>query len=242
MQTSIYVGLSAQRAMLREIDSIAQNVANVGTVGFKGETMKFSAIPVATAGETTSYPDLGRIFPIQASGRHNKTGNPLDVAIVGKGYMAVDGGSGQIYTRDGRMTMTPAGALVTLSGAAVLDAGGAPIVLDPSAPSPQITRDGMITQAGRQIGAIGLYNLDPNANITRVGNASFSSDIPAQPILEFSADGFAQGYTEDSNVDGIGAMTRLISVQRMFEGLTSAMSATENSTTDMIKSLGPQGA
>ena len=121
------------------------------------------------------------------------TGNPLDVAVQGDGWFAVQSNGQTVYTRDGRMPMTETGGLVSMTGAPVLDAAGAPIQLDPSAGPPSITRDGMISQDGRQIGAIGLFSLDPDAKLTRAGNSGFTSDKAAQPMLDFTANGVVQG-------------------------------------------------
>jgi flagellar basal-body rod protein FlgF len=125
-----------------------------------------------------------------------------------------------------------------MTGAPILDVSGGPIQLDPSAGPPEITRDGMISQAGRQLGAVGLFSLDPNAKLTRAGTSGFTTDKPAQPVLDFAANGVAQGFVEGANVDPVTEMTRLITITRNFDGVTNGVTQTESSLTDAIKTLG----
>ena len=147
-------------------------------------------------------------------------------------------GGQSVYTRDGRMTMNESGSLTSLTGAPVLDVSGSPLQLDPSAGPPEITRDGMISQAGRQVGAVGLFSLDPNAKLTRAGTSGFTSDKAALPILDFAANGVAQGFVEGANADPVTEMTRLITITRNFDGVTNGVTQTESSLTDAIKTLG----
>jgi flagellar basal-body rod protein FlgF len=96
----------------------------------------------------------------------------------------------------------------------------------------------MITQAGRQVSAIGLFDLDPDATLTRAGTSGFTSDKPAQPVLDFNANSVVQGAIEGSNIDPIREMTRLIEVTRTFDGVTNEVTQTEGSLQDAIKTLG----
>jgi flagellar basal-body rod protein FlgF len=96
----------------------------------------------------------------------------------------------------------------------------------------------MISQSGRQFGAIGLFSLDPSAKLTRAGNSGFTSDKAAQPILDFASNGVVQGVVEGANVDPVTEMTRLITVTRNFDGVTNGVTQTESSLTDAIKTLG----
>jgi len=167
-----------------------------------------------------------------------KTNNPFDVALQGDGWMAIRTQSGVAYTRDGRMRMADTGALETLIGNPVLDAGGAPIVLNPAGGTPTIGGDGMISQDGRQLGAIGLFQIDPQANLARAENSGVVPDKPPTPILDFTKNGVVQGYVEGANVNPIEQMTKLISLTRDFDGVNSEVTQTESSLQDAIKTLG----
>jgi flagellar basal-body rod protein FlgF len=151
--------------------------------------------------------------------------------------MAIRTQSGIAYTRDGRMRMSENGALETLTGNAVLDAGGAPIVLNPTGSTPNIGGDGMISQDGRELGAIGLFSIDSQANLVRTENSGVIPDKPATPILDFTQNGVAQGFVEGANVNPIEEMTKLISLTRNFDGVNSVVTQTESSMQDAIKSL-----
>jgi flagellar basal-body rod protein FlgF len=125
-----------------------------------------------------------------------------------------------------------------LNGHAILDAGGAPILLDPNAGPPEIANDGMITQRGRQVGAIGLFSLDLSGTYSRYENSGIVPKNPAAPILSFTTDGFVQGFTEQSNVNAVTEMTRLIMVTRAFESVAAAIGDSESSIKNAIQSLG----
>lgn len=238
MQNGLYVSLSAQVSLERRLETIANNVANMNTVGFRGEGVRFAA-EVARAGDSAlSYVSPGNSYISRAAGASEKTNNPFDVAIQGDGWFGISTAAGTAYTRDGRMRMAESGALETLNGNAVLDAGGAPIVLDAAGGTPTIGGDGMITQDGRQLGAIGLFEIDPQANLARAENSGVIPDKPATAILDFTKNGIVQGYVEGSNVNPINEMTKLITVTRSFDGVNSEVTQTESSLQDAIKSLG----
>jgi len=239
MQNGLYVSLSAQISLERRLDTIAANIANANTPGYRVDGVTFAA-ELAKAGDSkVSFVSEGDGYISRSSGPLIPTSNPLDMAIQGEGWFAVKAaGGGTIYTRDGRLTMDESGGLVSLTGAAVLDAAGAPIQLDPTAGAPAIERDGMVTQKGRQIGAIGLFSLPETAKLTRAGTSGFLSDKPGNPILDFSANGIVQGAIEGANVDPVREMTRLIEVTRTFDGVQNGVTQTENSLQDAIKTLG----
>ena len=238
MQNGLYVALSAQVALERRLDTISANVANMNTVGYRADGISFEA-QLAKAGDNKlAYVSSGSDFISRKSGALVKTDNPLDVAVQGDGWFAVNANGSTIYTRDGRMRMTETGALTDLNGAPILDAGGAPIQLDPAGGAPSISGDGMITQQGKQTGAIGLFALDDGAQLTRAGHSGFTSSKPGAPILDFTQNGIVQGAVEGANVNPIEEMTKLIQVTRNFDSVANEVTQTESSVTDAIKSLG----
>jgi flagellar basal-body rod protein FlgF len=238
MQPGLYVSLSAQLALHRRMETIAHNVANAGTAGFRADEVSFEALISRSADQTVAFASAGETFLSRRGGAMTKTDNPLDVAVQGEGWLAVQTPQGTAYTRDGRLRMNAAGMLQTLAGRPVLDAGGAPITLDPNAGPPRISSDGMISQNGQQVGAIGLFAIDERAKLARVEGTAVVPDRPAAAILEFTGNGIAQGFVEESNVNPVMEMSKLIMVSRAFESITAAMQTSETSLQDAIKTLG----
>lgn len=229
MQTSIYVALSGQLALERRLATVAQNIANAGTIGFRAEGVHFSEIVSHVPQVPASFTASGDTHLSTAAGGLTKTGNPLDVAIRGGGWLAIETPSGVAYTRDGRLQVLESGELVSLNGYPVLDVGGAPILIDPAGGPVTVALDGMLTQSSRQIGAIGLFEVDASAPYTRFENSAIISSRPGTPILDFTANGLVAGFLEESNVSPVMEMTSLIRISRAFEALAAA--ADENGAT-----------
>ena len=154
MQSGLYVALSGQVALERRLQTIATNVANMNTAGYRADGVSFEALMAKAGGSTVAFADKGTDFISRRMGGVSKTENPLDVAVQGDAWLAIKTPGGIAYTRDGRMTVNESGELTTLNGYSVLDAGGAGILVDPSAGPPDIARDGMISQKGSQVGAL----------------------------------------------------------------------------------------
>jgi flagellar basal-body rod protein FlgF len=167
-----------------------------------------------------------------------QTGNPFDFAIQGEAWFAMETPIGTVMTRDGRFSMTENGQLVTIEGHAVLDAGGAPIQLDPRNGAPEAGADGTLRQDGQLVGALGLYNFDPGVNFVRYGNSGIVPSGEPDAVVDRVDVGVAQGYLEESNVNPMLEITKLIMVQRAFENGAALIRNTESSFSDAIKTLG----
>jgi flagellar basal-body rod protein FlgF len=239
MQSALYVSLSAQVAMEKRLSTIANNVANMNTGGFRADEVKFEEVLSLAAKENVSFASPGQGFISRRMGPVSKTDNPLDVAIQGEAWFSFNGAGGQVYTRDGRFSMNENGDLVTVEGHPVLDSGGAPIALDPMAGPPTISRDGTITQGGNQVGTLGLFNLSSNSRLTRHGNSGVISSIPGEVVQDFVSTGVQQGYSEGSNVNPVLEMTKMIAVQRSFESAATTIQESESTLMDAIRTLGP---
>ena len=106
---------------------------------------------------------------------------------------------------------------MTIEGYPVLDAGGAPIQLDPRNGPPRAGADGSLRQGDKLVGALGLYNFDPGPNFVRFGNSGIVPAGEPEPVVDRIDAGVAQGFLEESNVNPVLEITRLIMVQRAFE-------------------------
>jgi flagellar basal-body rod protein FlgF len=238
MQPSLYVSLSGQIALEKRMETIANNVANTSTAGFRSEEVKFSTILSRVPPDPANFVTAQGTWLSRRNGEIVQTQNPFDVAVRGDAWLSIQVDGQQVYTRDGRMMMAPNGDLQTLNGNAVLDVGGAPISIDPNGGPPRIAADGSITQNDLQVGVIGLFTIPENARLTRHENSGVIPDQQAEPALEFSRFGVIQGFIERSNVNPVIEMTRLIMVQRSFEALTNAMATTESTYVEGIRTLG----
>ncbi|MCQ8780905.1 flagellar basal-body rod protein FlgF [Mangrovibrevibacter kandeliae] len=238
MQSALPVALSAQLATEKRLETIANNIANARTVGFRAEEVKFEQL-LSEAGSTpVAFASKGETFISTRTGELSQTGNTLDMAVNGDAWFGIQGANGTVYTRDGRMRVSEAGELQTLNGEAILDAGGAPMLIDPNGGPLNVARDGMITQGGQQLGAVGLFTIPANAKLSRAGTSGVVPDIAAVPLLDFAQAGVMQGYVEGSNVNPVLEMTRLITVQRAFESAAKLLQDSEGSLNDAVKSLG----
>jgi flagellar basal-body rod protein FlgF len=238
MQSSLYVALSGQVALQKRLDTIANHIANANTGGYRAEEVSFSTILSRAGATPTAFASSGDSYISRKSGELTNTGNPLDIAVQGDGWFALRTPAGIAYTRDGRLRMDAEGALVSVNNYPILDAGGAGVLLDPSAGPPTISQDGMIVQNGRRMGAVGLFSIAPSAQLGRYDNSSVLTDQPATPVLDFSSNGVVQGMSEGSNVNPILEMTRMIAVSRAFEGAGNAIQSSETTMQDAIKTLG----
>ncbi|MBB6013584.1 flagellar basal-body rod protein FlgF [Aquamicrobium lusatiense] len=240
MQDSLYVALSSQVALERRLNTIADNVANASTVGFRASGVKFEDVVSGTGPRSVSFASSGTTFMSTSNGSKVETGNPLDFAIQGDAWFGIATPAGTVMTRDGRFTLANSGALVTVEGHPVLDAGGAPIQLDPNDGPPEAGADGTLTQDGRLVAALGLFAFEPGADFQRVGNSGILAHTAPQPIVDRQDVGVAQGFVEQSNVNPMLEMMRLIQVQRAFENMSAMIREAGSSVDEAIKALGPK--
>lgn len=238
MESALYVALSAQVALSGRLETVSRNVANMNTAGYRADEIKFSELVSKAGQDPVSFASTGTQFISRQGGAIEKTDNPLDLAIEGESWFALQTPQGIIYTRDGRLEMDANGMLKSVNGFQILDAGGLPIQLDPEAGTPLISQSGEVWQGEDQAGVIGLFAIDPDAKLTRHENSGVVPDIPAVPVQEFTKDGMRQGYVEGANINPIREMTKLIMITRAFEGVSKMIEASGESQQNAIRELG----
>ncbi len=238
MQSNFYVGLSGQLAIEKRLQTVANNVANINTAGFRADGVTFDTVLSSAGADPVAFSSEGTNFISRRAGEITKTDNPLDVAVQGDAWLGIKTPAGVAYTHDGRMKISASGEVRTLADNPVLDAGGSSLVLDPNAGPPTIAADGMLTQGGRQVGAIGLFAIDPAATLTRASNSAVIPDKAATPILDFTSSGVAQGFVEGSNVNPVLEISKLIEIQHALENMTATNQQADASLQDAIKTLG----
>lgn len=238
MQSGLYVALSSQIALEKRMNTIADNLANMNTVGFRATQMKFDDVMTRAEGAKVDYVSPGEEYLSTATGAMVQTKNPLDFAVKGDAWFSVDSPAGAAITRDGRFSMLQSGDLVTLEGYPVLDAGGAPIQLNAAEGPPTASRDGILYQNGKPVATLGLFEVNVGPNYQRVGNTAIIPAEAPQPVVDRADVGVLQGFVEEANVNPILQMTQMITVSRTFEYVTQLMRDGETSLGDAVKTLG----
>ena len=238
MQSGLYVSLSSQIALEQRLTTLADNVANSTTVGFRATEVKFNQVVADAKTADVAFVSQGNEFISTRAGGLTETGNMLDFAIKGNAWFSVQTPQGPTLTRDGRFTLTDAGELVTLNGYPVLDAGGAPIQIDGERGPLAISADGQLNQNDQPVAALGLCEADRSAGFVRAGNSGIIPAVQAEPVIDRVDAGVIQGYVEESNVNAIGEMTQLITVTRAFEAMTSLIRDSETALSEAVKTLG----
>lgn len=244
MDTTIFIGLANQKALRRELDVVAHNVANMNTTAFKKEKVVFRQFLVeaqnaqATEGGKVSYMiDHGVVRNLD-QGTYTPTGNSLDVFIDGKGYIAVESESGEVlYTRNGRMELDVDNFLVTFSGEKILDDGGQPIQLSPGATEISIGKDGTFSTAEDGVlGTIGTYTFEQEQGLKRRGNSLYETDQAPEPPEENPVR-LIQYALESSNVNGIETLVDMTRIMRAYQAATRNQDQIQKLRTDSLDRL-----
>lgn len=253
MQSALYVSLSAQVSIEKRMETIANNMANMKTAGFRADAVKFEAAMSRAAIQPVAFASPGDNFISRKPGSVSQTGNPLDVAVVGNTvagnsldasgaiggtWMAFAGPAGTVYTRDGRMQINNTGELQTAAGYPVLDSGGTALRVDPDAGPLTIGRNGTISQGANQVGVLGLFQIPTEAKLERFANSGVIPDRPATAVIDFIYAGFQQGFVEGSNVDPLQEMTQLMNATRAFQSVSAVIEGSEGTMQNAIRALG----
>lgn len=242
MDNALYVGLSRQMTLRRELDIVANNIANMNTTGFKVEKLMVRTEPAKPARTNGgSYPvkfvlddHVARDF---GQGALTKTGGDFDLALEGQGFFKVSTGDGERYTRDGSFTMTPDGKLVTQNGNSVLDEGGGEIVMDPLKGPVTIARDGTVSQGAELLGKIAVVRPTDLAAFRKDGDNLYRNTTNDTPQAAPNA-AIHQGMLEASNVQSITQITKLIEVSRAYESVSKMMDQTSELSRSAVERLG----
>jgi len=216
MDVTSYTTLGRQAGLLREMDVIANNIANLGTTGFRREGLVFSeSIQRMEAGDPSlSMANASARSFDRAQGPLTQTNGSFDFAIEGDGFFLLQAPEGQALTRAGSFTPNQDGELVAPDGAFLLDAGGAPIFVPPDAAAVSLASGGTLSADGIPIAQVGLYLPADPVSLSRAEGTRFASDgdvLPADDAVVL------QGFLEGSNVDPVAEIARMIEVQRSYE-------------------------
>ena len=196
-------------------ETIARNLANANTVGFKKGMISFKTILTETDGAETS--NLQTDYGVDHShGSLTHTGNTFNMAIDGDGFFAVETANGMRYTRNGQFQLSATGEMVTNTGAKVLGQGG-PIVIPKGGGEILVDKKGIIKVNGKEIGRLMITNFNDLAKLIPTGNSAFAA--PEDSIDDTGEKKFnvEQGYLESSNVSVVTEMVDMITNMRSYE-------------------------
>lgn len=234
MSNSIYTTLARQDGLLKEMQVVANNIANTNTSGYKTDRAIFAEYVMATGPETPSLSMgglAGHSFDM-TQGTVKFTGGQFDLAIQGEGFFALETDNGQRLTRAGAFQISAEGELVTGDGAKVLSEGSSPIQIPPEAENVTIAGDGTISSAGQIIGQVGIFT--PTGQLQRETDTRFVADGGVQPVEGAAV---LQGALEASNVSPVLEMARMIEVHRAYEAGQTLMEQEDQRISQFISAV-----
>lgn len=246
MQNAVLVGLSRQVGLAREMDVVANNIANLNTTGYKADGSVFEEYLTSAArsdqtGSRVSFVRDRGVWHDMSQGPIERTGNPLDVAVDGTGFLVVQTPRGERYTRNGALQINATGQLVTSDGFPVLGDGG-PITLQANDRQVQISRDGTISvregasNVDSARGKLRLVTFTDPQQLQKDGSSTFNPTAGAQP-QPATTGGIIQGVVEKSNVRGVVEMSRMIEITRAYtqiDGLLQQQNDLSQSAIDKL--------
>lgn len=234
---------SYQQSLEKALDVISNNVANSSTTGFKRQEVKFDSLienPDLSPADAVDFGVERGTYRDTSAGPLLATGNPLDIAIQGEGYFAVQTKDGIRYTRGGALQLDNQGAVTTASGDKLLGDGDQPITVPSDASNLHISADGVITArtgsdtTAVQLGKLKAVKFANEQRLQTVGGGLYSADESPEPDPHSH---FVQGMIEQSNVQSITEMTRMIEILRNYQMATHMIDQDNKRQTDSIDRL-----
>ncbi|MGE3150126.1 MAG: flagellar basal-body rod protein FlgF [Pseudorhodoplanes sp.] len=229
MENALLIGLSRQMSLHREIDVVANNIANLNTTGFKGDNAIFEEYLMPNAREGQFAGRDSRVSFVQdrstwhdmSQGAMQQTGSPLDVAVDGNAFFVLQTPKGERYTRNGAFQINANGELVTTEGYQVLSESG-PIVFQNEDKSINISREGTIAVPGGIRGKLRLVTFANGQQLQKDGSSTFLAPNGVQPEAAQNAT-VVQGALEKSNVRAVVEMTRMIEITRSYTSVAGLL-------------------
>ena len=242
MNSGMYSALSGNIAAMRRMDVISNNLANVNTPGFKKDRMLFegmlagSTTPPAVPQGSTADPILQKesLFIDYAPGPVNQTGNPLDLAIEGDGFLTVTTPNGPAYTRQGNLRLASDGTLVTIDGYPVQGDNG---TIRIQGGKVEIDAKGAVSVDGAPVATIKVVDFPRPYQLKKLGQALLVPEDPQVTPQAARAD-IRQGSLEGSNVESITEMVQMIETNRYFDACQRAIRGFDDMAAKAVSDLG----
>lgn len=236
MDAAGYTTLARQSGLMREMQVIAHNIANTSTTGFRREGVVFAEhiSRLEDAPSLSMAHATGRVIDLQQAGV-SQTGGSFDFAIQGEGFFMVETPQGNRLTRAGSFTPNAEGELVNADGYRLLDAGGTPVFIPPDAGRVGMAEDGTLSAGGQPLARIGLWAPADLKDLIHQGGTLFSTPNGAEPVENSR---LLQGYLEESNVNPVSEIARMITVQRAYEMGQGFMDREDSRVKNLIQTIG----
>jgi len=239
MDTTSYVALSHMTALRREMDMVANNIANMSTSGFKTEKPLFTAFLNKAKNDLVSrervayVEDFGQVRNLEA-GTISTTGNPLDIAINSEGYFSIQTPEGVHYTRAGNFNLNGDNQIVTRDGKPLLDDKGSPITIPPGTSNITISNDGTVTADSAPVARIVPVLFEDERGLEKLPDGLYKTDQTPEPGTRFE---LRQGMLEGSNVQAVVEMTNMIDISRAYESAKRFVDREDDRMRDAIRKL-----
>lgn len=236
METPIYVSLSRQTALRRQMEVVANNVANMSTPGYKQQRVLFQEFLHEPPGgaPVSMVVDYG-VRRDTRNGALTATGNPLDLALEGDGYFVVETLNGPRYTRAGRFQLDNERRIVDVNGLPLLGQGGQPLAIPDGAADIIVRPDGTVATELGEVGQIDIVRFEDEQAMLELGSGLYSS--PEDPVaVEDTL--VRQGMIEGSNVQGVVEMTQMIEISRQYQQIQKILESEHRRQLDAIKDIG----
>lgn len=237
MDTSSYIMLTRMSGLRRELQVVAHNIANTATTGYRREGVIFSefVVGMGRADPSVSMALGNTRQTMQLQGAMSQTNGRFDFAVEGDGFFQLETAQGPRLTRAGNFTPNAAGELVNPDGHRLLDAGGAPIFVPPGARDVALARDGTLSADGAPLARVGVVMPADPVTMTRAAGTLFAVEGDVVPV---ETPQLLQGFLEESNVDPMIEMSRMIDVQRAYERGQRLMQREDERIKGVIQTLG----
>ncbi len=244
MSGAMYLAAAGALVQQLRLEMLANDVANVNTLGYKGERSVFRMPQEDREPILASVDQVQTLSPYAppfetaidfSQGALQQTGNPLDVAIDGDGFFSIETPDGQQYTRQGGFTVNSEGVLTTHDGYPVLGEGGEITITQGTV---EIDSQGVIYVDGDEVGQLQIIDFEKRNQLMKVGNGRFVTTDPEAVQTRPENYTISQGFVETANVNPIRAMTEMIETSRIFDAYQKVIQSADEATGKSIKDVG----
>lgn len=243
MENTSYIALSRQNALWRQLDVIANNMANANTPAYKGEHMMFREFLVdtrssnrATGTKLSFVQDTGLLRDTR-EGPMTKTDNPLDVGIHGDGYFQIETQAGMRYSRNGHFRLDETGMLVNTQGFAVMDKNDNPIIFAPNETRIEIAGDGTVSTENGVVANLKVVRFANEQNLRNAGDSLYETTDTAEVVQRPQ---MVQGMMEESNVQPVLEITKMTELLRQYQAAQNMLDKEHERTMKVIETLVPR--